>query len=130
MHEIASLLAAVLIVIIAFVVSLLIAGVVNNWKEYKYYKITYKSLVSGLYHFHDEWEDNYVFVKNGMTWKEAMDHETGTIIFFKSGAIQLLKKGMYIHSSVILLFASPYSLYWFKKLNKWLIENRHKFVEE
>ena len=85
--------------------------------DFYFYKKTYEALVSGEYAYNEELSgrDVHYFTKReGPDWK-------GIMYFADSGAIRLVNGG-YLHNNLVMYF-SPYSLYWYKKLDAWFKNN-------
>jgi hypothetical protein len=86
------------------------------FENFYYYKKTYEALVSGEYKYDKELSGYgvYYFTKTPRDFR-------GILYFANDSDIKLINGGC-LHNSVVTYF-SPYSLYWYIKLNRWFKNN-------
>ena len=100
-------------------VLLIVASVVSTnlvlFPSFYYYKKTYEALVSGEYTYNKDRSGYGVHY-----FTNTSDYDR--ILYFANNSDIKLINGGYLHNSVVTYF-SPYSLYWYIKLNRWFKNN-------
>jgi hypothetical protein len=104
------------IIIVFAIVSSVVSANLVLFVDFYYYKKTYEALVSGEYKYDKELSGYGVhfFTKNPRDFR-------GILYFTHNSDIKLVNGG-YLHNNLPTYF-SPYSLYWYKKLNRWFKNN-------
>ena len=84
--------------------------------DFYYYKKTYKALVSGKYTYNKDLSGY------GVHYFTKTPRDVIGILYFTHNNDIKLVNGGYLHNNLPTYF-SPYSLYWYIKLNRWFKNN-------
>jgi hypothetical protein len=120
---------SILVTAVSVLLVLVLTNMITNYKNYKYYKLTYDVII------------NYYYVKvnsgfNIETYRtlsnNAILSKKEVLFFFENNkvdSIKLLSDGQnYIHTSFIMF--DPYALYWFWKIKRARNKNNDLHVQE
>jgi hypothetical protein len=112
-------------IILILLVLFWIVGTLAQMESFKYYSDTYEKLDNGTVVFDYEHQGLYYFC----TPPEKGNYLSKFIIFTSGGRFSDVKVGPwdYLHGDV-LIWISPYSLYWWFKYKDWFEKNKDKFV--
>jgi hypothetical protein len=102
-------------IILIIITSMIASANLVLFKDFYHYKKTYEALVSGEYVYNEHLSGCGVHY-----FTNTNDYDR--ILYFTDDSSIKLVNGGYLHNNFVTNF-SPYSLYWYKKLNRWFKNN-------